>query len=225
MKSRLISAVIYSSALLTGGAHAAVIYDNGVPPSPPVSFYFAEAKFAFTTAAENFTLNPGAATIGGVNWWGGCATLTNVCATTNLTLFFYDDAGGTPGSVIAQYNVGLANQTAVGAHTAGYVQYAYSANIPALALTAGVQYWLGIQNDSPTLEDLWGWESNLIGPHNDLVHQQFLNGFGWTEQDTDLAFNLTDAAVAVPEPLTISLFSAGLVGAAAMRRRKSKAPP
>ena len=170
-------------------------------------------------------MTAGGTTIGGVNWWGGCASGSfspTSCPTGNFKLFIYSDASGSPGAQLHEYNVGGANQAFVTTGVNGYSEYSYSASIPALTLTAGTQYWLGIQ-DQTTSDFVWGWDTTSNAPDG-LENEASFGAGSWTPFNADLAFNLTSASTsAVPEPFTLSLFGAGVVGAAALRRRKKKA--
>lgn len=63
----------------------------------------------------------------------------------------------------------------------------------------------------------------------DLIRISLPQSFGYSlvagsnfNATTRLGAQIVPAATAVPEPLTLSLFAAGLTGAAAVRRRKSK---
>lgn len=221
MKSHIISSIVFSGVLLAaGGAQAAVIY-NGGTPNDPDSFYFGDTSFVVSQVGDSFTLSPGGTTIGGVNWWGGCISSDGTCpAPGAFTLSFYADASGLPGTLINSYNVGNANQTYVTTGTYDVSEYSYEATIPDLTLTAGTQYWLGI-SDTTSTDYYWGWDTTTNAPDG-LDNEASYEGGVWTLYGADLAFNLTSGSAAVPEPFTLSVFGAGLAGAAAMRRRKKR---
>ncbi|KFB68944.1 PEP-CTERM sorting domain-containing protein [Candidatus Accumulibacter vicinus] len=194
-------------------AGAAVIYDGGAPNLGNV--YLADTSFTFTTAAEDFVLKPGATTVTDAHWWGACFGGSNSCPAGNFVIGFYNDDTGAPGSLIKQYIVGNANQTATGNFIFSATEYAYSADFGPLALAAATKYWFTVSNT--TLRELWGMETT--GPGS---HRQFRTGTGtgWTLQDQNLAFNLTNDRASIPEPASFALLSLGLVGLGALRRRK-----
>jgi len=79
----------------------------------------------------------------------------------------------------------------------------------------GTTYWLSIVPDL-AFPPQWGWENSNVGDGAGV--QTFFGSTGPITSDS--AFTLNGTVGAVPEPITLSLFGAGLVGAAAVRRRK-----
>lgn len=219
-RGTILSTALAAGLAAAGNAHATVIYDNGSPNQ--ATFDFSDTSFAYTESADEFTLSAGSNTISGVNWWGACVSQnapSPTCPAGAFTLYFYTDSSNTPGALITSYAVGNANQTATGKTVSlASGEYSYSANIPDLALTAGTQYWLGI-SDTTTTDFIWGWETTGSGDND---HYQYLAGTGWTAQIGELAFNLTGpAASAVPEPASLAMFGVGVLGLAAIRRRRA----
>ena len=209
-----------AAMLAAGNARAGVIYDNGGPNQ--TANQLADTTYFFTEAADEFSLALGSNTVGDVHWWGGCVvndagTLTTGtnCPTGAFTLNFYNDSGSnSPGTLFASYSVGNANQTASGltiAARGGIPEYSYSTFIPALPLTAGTEYWLGISNTTTT-DVVWGWEFTTQGTGDAY---QFGGGI-WNARSNELAFNLTG----VPEPGSLVMFGGAVFGLAAIRRRR-----
>ena len=211
----LFAAAMVAVALCAQGARAAVIFDNGAPDQR--TYYYADQSYAFTDAAEPFTLAAGSNTIGGVNWWGACSSGDNTCPTGDFTVSFLTNNSGQPGSLVASFGVGNAGQTATGNTIFGSDEYAYSAAISALTLTAGTEYWLDI-SDSTTSDVVWGWETTA-GANGS--HQQLLDGT-WTTQPDNLAFQLT-SGTAVPEPGSLALLCSALTGLGLIRRKRKSA--
>jgi len=97
--------------------------------------------------------------------------------------------------------------------------------LPNVALASGT-YWLILQNGSVSGGDRIYWDQGG-GASNSWISAGYLDpatncGFSFnTNGSCGLSFDIMGTAN-VPEPLTLSLFGAGLVGAVAMRRRKTK---
>jgi PEP-CTERM motif-containing protein len=229
-----IGLVLTAGLLRTGSADAGIIFDNGGPDQNAAFFADTTSTYSISIAADDFTLST-SSTISGVNWWGWCGSSgggpNSSCPTGDFTLYFYNDSSGTPGTVIQSYSVGNANQTATSNIPAGYQEYSYSATIsPDLVLAAGT-YWLGISNTTDP-SYLWMWEtSSTSDPGGVYSYCQAApcTPLGWelSGPTSDLAFNLTGPTgqgSAVPEPASLAIIGAGLLGLAGLRRRLKANP-
>ncbi|HEY2009030.1 MAG TPA: PEP-CTERM sorting domain-containing protein [Rhizomicrobium sp.] len=220
MTMKLIGAVIFAGVMLAvGGAQAAVIYNGGAPDQGGQIYSQSPAD-----TAMSFSLS-GNDTVTGLNWWGGCFPATT-CGSSTFEITIYSDSSGLPGSILDTAAVG-GSQTATGlliGGSSGWDEYAYSGTISPFALTGGTQYWLQIQELNAEPNGTWGWETTSTAPagvqlESTTSPNSVNGGFGSLPQD--LAFELIGGPTStVPEPLTLSLFGAGLVGAAVLRRKK-----
>jgi hypothetical protein len=88
----------------------------------------------------------------------------------------------------------------------------------------GMDQTFAIAGNSTTAEDNSAPFIGVTSTGADIIAMQFYVDVGNPSfpHEGALAINRMDVNVPVPEPLTLSLFGAGLAGAVAMRRRKSK---
>lgn len=198
-----------------------IIYDGGGPGG--FQGVGADTSSSYAAAAESFVLSPGATTITGAEWWGFCGLTDDLaCPQGDFTIGFYTTTYGLggiaagPDSLIEQFNVGNANQTATGDSVyISPLEYDYTATFSSVNLTAGTPYWFVISNSTDGA--YWEWENATI---DSGWHSQSL-GFVWDRTPGTLAFNLT-GPVGVPESSSMLLLGIGVMALAGMgllRRR------
>lgn len=109
--------------------------------------------------------------------------------------------------------------------TFGTFQDTFTATLPTpVNLSANTDYWISIFSNAAN----WGWSdassSPMPGalPHG--IAAGYVSSLNATNLDgVDLAFSLSgNPTVPAPEPATLALFGAGLIGAAKFGRRKRK---
>lgn len=173
---------------------------------------------------DQFTL-AGAHVLSGVRWRGAYIDITGGSATspesTAFTFRFYADDGGVPAvAPLYEQSVAFGNVTPtfVSAITIAGLQgraYDFAAAFPVgFSASAGTPYWLSISSvESAWLPTSFAW---LGGTGGDASTYQLLNLTTPFTRSGDRAFALR----AVPEPVSLSLLSAGLAAALFGRRRR-----
>lgn len=191
-----------------------IIYDNGVPNTVNgrnMTNFIPADDFSFGSTTE----------VDGAEIFLTSRIITEEQWNTSMlyddyTYFIYDDAGGTPGSIL---QTGLAQNAAVTTSALSSVL----ANtllmtfdfISTFSATGGQTYWLGLTTGDVDTDTFWAQTDSVTG---NLARQRFPDLI-WRDPNTDYAYRLT-AAQSVPEPGTLALFGIGLLGMGLARYKR-----
>ena len=203
--------MVGAASLVCSAANAAVLYDslNATSSSfDPIGFLGPLAD-SFSTSASGFKLSSLALKLDATTPTDG----------TGFNIELLSDNSTSPGSLLTT----IAN-VADSSLTNSLSNYTFNLASPFL-LSANTRYWIeaidvpGV-NGGPTSAN-WSvtFDTSGVGVANEfyLTNGSVIPNSGGPYQ------MLIGSAASVPEPLTISLFGAGLAGAIAMRRRKKAA--
>jgi hypothetical protein len=151
--------------------------------------------------------------VGSLTWWGGDLNPPN--GPDNFRVSLFSDSGGHPGSLLDVFDFGQVNAVATGQFVNApdlYPEFEYSASFPTLfAARAGVKYWVSIV-DLPA--DIWLWEASSSSLNPGVQRESY--GGAWQPYYDNTAFRL----VAVPEPSSALLLTAGFAGLVWLLRRR-----
>jgi hypothetical protein len=202
-----------------GQAQAAgIAFDNGQPDlqSGYEATNWVEADdFAFSSD----TL------LTGVNLW----TVEDPYKNWDNTLeyFIFENAAGQPGSLIASGNGVNVTKTSTGRNLRGYNEFAYSFDLlNPISVLANIGYFLGLHFSSDYDRDEIYWEttSTSTGFGSSSYNSYLGNLNNWSNNGTQLAFQLKGDTQPVPEPITIlGTLAAGGIGTVLRRKSKKQA--
>ena len=211
-------------ALAAGSAEAAVVYSQ---PSNNFGSFASQDDTSsspgfgnFATTYDNFTLGS-SANLQSVDFTGSYFNPPVQGTITAFTIAIYADSSNSPGTQLYSTTVpGNGGETFVGIDTLNDLVYSYAENI-SFSANAGTEYWLSIVPDL-ALFPQWGWENSNVG--DSLGYQKFFGVLSSITSDSAFTLNDTPVATSVPEPFTLAIFGAGLLGLGALRyRRKAEA--
>jgi len=198
---------------LCSAASAVTLYDNGainlVSGTGMSEFQVAE-NFTLTGALTNFNFT-------NLRFW----SIQSAAADYKGSVYWavYSNGASQPGSILFGGTTAAVTGTATGGSTGfGYGAYVY--NIPvSFTLPAG-NYWLGLHNGAlaniTPSEMLWATTTTQIGSFG-----LYRDGANWISSLNEHAFLLEGTAVPIPEPTTVALLLAGLLGTVGVVRRRA----
>jgi hypothetical protein len=204
--------------LLAGAlpAAAGIIFDNGSPNHMGAFASDLDDENDFNHAimtADNFVLTSPSTRVTDVHWWGYYDSVDDIPPITvdDFSIIFYEDDGGNPGNLVAQFDAGMVTRVP-DVNDVFMYEYVLPA---ALDLQAGTTYYVSIVNNTAG-PSRWLW--NFSGP-----------GDGWQRDlpggDWGLGFSLSDTSFrltgnVVPEPAGLSLLGMGIAGMALRRWKR-----
>jgi hypothetical protein len=222
-KTSLFATSIAAAVVLAGPAARAVVLYNQPSTFPATEFDASQIDTnpgglgAFTTDYDDFTL-PTTDSINAIAWSGEDFNPSTHATISAFTISFYANNSGVPGTMLYTETIpGDANETSLGTSDNNNPSFNYftDLNTPFMA-TSGTPYWLSIVANAPLFPQ-WSWESGSGG--NGTSYQIF-EGTNFPRQ-TDDAFTLSGTVA--PEPSTVSVLFAGVLGLSLMTLKKRRA--
>jgi hypothetical protein len=195
---------------LCSAASAITVYDNG-PPNLVSGTGMSEVL-----VAENFSFGS-SFDVTNLRFW----SIQDTAAAYKGSVYWaiYSNNAGQPGTLLNGGVTAAVTGTATGGSTGfGYPAFVY--NIPvSFTLPAG-SYWLGLHNgalaNTTPSEMLWATTTTQIGSFG-----LYKDGVNWISSLNEHAFLIEGVATQVPEPTTLALLLAGLVGTVSIARRRA----
>lgn len=171
------------------------------------------------TFADDF-ITGSTAPVTGITFWGSFFEAGNPFpsgGTRSVLARFFDDAGGSPGSLLAQQTLSTSFAATGITTTLGQDEvYKFDWSGPSFfTATSGTKYWLSIMDTEGSSS--FRWHNGLGGDDNGAFSNDGGASWNFAGGDRgDMAFVLNPTAV--PEPA--SMIALGLGAAAVLRRRR-----
>jgi hypothetical protein len=203
-------AVLLLAGVMCANVARASIFYNAPPDQLGASDMNAFAE------ADDFVV-PIALTLTGIRFWTAQGSAADYAGSTFTALL--NDNAGVPGSTIAS-GTHVLTGVATGNTLFGLNEFQYQFNVN-VVLNPGT-YWLvlhnGPLNTIPATDFFWEWSSDS---GNSESRDLSAPAQPWLSNDAELAFELQGTLLPTPEPASVLLIGAGLLGVWAMRRRKT----
>jgi hypothetical protein len=202
--------LVLSLALASIASFAsAQIYVNGAPDLAGGN------EMSMWLQAENFTLGA-SNTVGAVRFWSIDAP--GAVFDGNVDWWIFNDAAGTPGSIVASGTQTTVSRVATGNVFGGgaLLEHVWDFNITGTPVTGGTMYWLGLHVNSDYTRDEFYWETGAGGAAPTGMESNGGTMNNWAGNGNEHAFEL----YAVPEPSTLIVLGGLAALALAARRRR-----
>lgn len=186
------------------------------PPSSPPAPSAIESHMGGPVLADDFrTAND--PYLSWIFWWGDAAH------SPDWQITFFEDAGGLPGTMIAQQMVSAAGCLAAAPpHTAPFCALWThpGPDLQVPRLLGGEEYWISIANAAPG----WHW-SSPTNARPEIGAQQYSAAMGFSPGGPWASLPAQSFAVTIwqtPEPTSVRLVGAGLAGLAGLTWRRRR---
>lgn len=206
---------LIAATLLGSAANASVIYSNAPPAAGGTGN---EATEWLQT--QEFTVAGSTTVTGGDVYIAGFGSLANWEGLVQY--FFFTDNSGTPGTQIATGTATINSTTDTGiawccSGDAFDVNVTFGSGV---TLSSTGDYFFGIHlaTDYNNRDDVY-WVQSSINDGFTGVESNFGTQDNWFNNGIEHAYTLVNTPAQVPEPASLPLLGAALIGMAAVRRR------